>query len=469
VRVLFATAELSPLARVGGLAEASSGLTRALRDLGVDVNVVLPDYGGIELEDEFVFALDVPPWVGPARARHGVAEGFGRVTLVDVTGIPRPHPYLDPATGEGWADNDARFFRFSAAVAALVEADRPDLLHCNDWHTGPVLGLARHRPPTVFTIHTLGYQGWAPRRWFDVLVRDHAAFDWYDGVNPLAGALRLADLVVAVSPNYAREILTPQAGMGMHEILASRGSALVGIRNGIDTATWNPATDANLPTTFSASDTSGRQSCRVTLAGEAGWPPDADPIIGMVTRLADQKGVDLALEMLPYLETLPARLVVLGAGDRQMAARLRAAATASPERVHFREGYDDAFGHRIFAGSDLFLMPSRFEPCGLAQMQAMAYGSLPVVTDVGGLHDTVCDDDRQRGEGTGFVAATVDPTALLDALHRAVRALRQPSRRKAVQRRGMTRDWSWSAPAHEHLARYRALLNGTAPPSEANW
>jgi starch synthase len=167
--------------------------------------------------------------------------------------------------------------------------------------------------------------------------------------------------------------------------------------------------------------------------------------------------------MLPYLEHLPGRFVVLGAGDRALAARLSAAAAAAPDRVVFREGYDDAFGHRIFAGSDLFLMPSRFEPCGLAQMQAMAYGSLPVVTDVGGLHDTVCDDDRQRGEGTGFVAASVDPTALLDALHRGVRALRQPSRRKAIQRRAMTRDWSWSLPAQEHVAHYRALLNGNAP------
>jgi starch synthase len=165
MRVLFATAELSPLARVGGLAEASAGLARALRDLGVDVNVVLPDYGGVELTDEHSFAVDVPAWVGPARGRHGVAEGFGRVTLLDVPDMARPHPYLDPATGEGWADNDARFFRFSAAVAALAHAERPDVLHCNDWHTAAALGLVAERPPTVFTIHTLGYQGVAARRW----------------------------------------------------------------------------------------------------------------------------------------------------------------------------------------------------------------------------------------------------------------------------------------------------------------
>jgi starch synthase len=466
MRVLFATAELSPLARVGGLAEASAGLARALRDLDVDVNVVLPDYGRIALDDEHVFDLDVPSWAGPAHARHGVAAAFGRVTLLSVPGMARPHPYLDPETGEGWVDNDARFFRFSAAVAALVRSERPDLLHCNDWHTAPTVGLLADRPPTVFTIHTLGYQGVGPREWMDVLVRDTAAFEWYGGTNPLAGALRLADLVIAVSPNYAREVLTPAAGMGMHEILAARGDRLVGIRNGIDTAVWNPGTDARLPTTFTAGDLTGRQSCRVSLAAEVGWPPDADPIIGMVTRLADQKGVDLALDLVPYLETLPARLVMLGAGDKALAGRMRDAAAAQPERVAFREGYDDTFGHRIFAGSDLFLMPSRFEPCGLAQMQAMAYGSLPVVTDVGGLHDTVCDDDRQRGEGTGFVAPSVDTTALIDALHRAVRALRQPSRRKAIQRRGMTRDWSWVAPAQEHVRHYRALLEDPLLASE---
>lgn len=462
MRVLFATAELSPLARVGGLAEASAGLCRALRNLDVDVNVVIPDYGGVELGDEHPFDLEVPEWVGHARARHGVADGFGRVTLIDVPGVAKPHPYLDPATGEGWPDNDERFYRFSAAVAALVRSERPDLLHLNDWHTAPVLGMLTAPPPTVFTIHTLGYQGFSGRRWLDVLVREHSAFAWYDGTNPLAGALRLADLIVAVSPNYAREILTPEHGMGMHELLAARGDRLVGIRNGIDTAVWSPAIDRHIAARFDADDLSGKQACRVALAAECGWPRDADPIIGMVTRLTDQKGVDLALGMVRYLDTLPGRLVVLGAGDKGLAAELAAAAAANPDRVAFREGYDDAFGHRIFAGSDLFLMPSRFEPCGLAPMQAMAYGTIPVVTDVGGLHDTVCDDDRRRGEGTGFVSRTVDREGLIDALHRAVRALGQPPRRVAIQRRGMTCDWSWQAPAEEHLRHYRQLLSSDA-------
>jgi starch synthase len=457
MRILFATAELSPLARVGGLAEASAGLTRELRTLDVDVNVVVPDYGGIALHDEHRFPLDVPPWVGPVHARHGVAEDFGRVTLIDAPGIARPHPYLDPATGEGWPDNDARFFAFSAGVASLVRSERPDVLHCNDWHTGAVLGMLPERPPTVFTIHTLGYQGTTGPGWAARLPCATEAYAWYGGVSPLAGALRLADLVIAVSPTYAREILTEAAGMGMNEILGARGDRLVGIRNGIDTRTWNPATDRHLAAVYEPGQLAGKQSCRHALATELGWDPQGDPIIGVVTRLAEQKGVDLVLDIAPLLDALPGQLVILGSGDRHLAARARAAAEARPDRVAFHEGYDEAFGHRIFAGADLFVMPSRFEPCGLAQMQAMAYGTIPVVTDVGGLHDTVIDDDRRRGSGTGFVSSTVDTMGIIDALHRAVRVLRQPARRKAMQRRGMSADWSWAVPAAEHLAHYRRL------------
>jgi starch synthase len=458
VRVLFATAELSPIARVGGLAEAAAGLVRALRLSDVDVDVVLPDYGGVLLEHEHTVDLDVPAWVGSARARRGVAPGFGPVTLVDAPGIARPHPYLDGATGDGWPDNDARFFHFSAAVAALVERERPDVLHLNDWHTAAVLGLLHEPPPTAFTIHTLGYQGWTNAGWLNVFVREATAYERFGGTNPLVGALRLAQRIIAVSPTYAREILTPEAGMGLDDVLRARVDVLVGIRNGIDDAVWNPTDDRALASTFSVTDLAGKGACRAALATEAGWPVDAEPIIGMVTRLTDQKGVDLALELVPLFDTVPARLVVLGAGDRALADRLHAAASERPGRVAFREGYDDAFGHRIFGGADLYLMPSRFEPCGLAQMQAMAYGTIPVATDVGGLHDTVIDDDRARGTGTGFTSRTVDTAGLVDALHRAVRAVRHNARRKALQRRGMQADWSWELPAREHLRLYDDLL-----------
>jgi starch synthase len=464
VRILFATAELSPVARVGGLAEASAGLVRALRAAGVDVDVMVPDYDAFPLADEQVTELPIDAWAGgTARLRRGHAEGFGEVTLVDVPGLARPHPYLEPRSGMGWPDNDRRFFTFANAIAANCRATRPDLVHLNDWHTAPFLGMCAERPPTVFTIHTIGYQGVADASWFAQLPVDAAAFEWYGRVNPLAAAIRLSDLVIAVSPTYAREIVTPESGMGLHELLAARGDRLVGIRNGIDTAVWDPSVDPFVAATFVAADPSGKTACRRALVDELGWPDDTDPVIGMVTRLTEQKGIDIVLDVLRFLATLPARFAVLGAGDRATADALRTAAAAAPDRIAFVEGYDNALGHRIFAGSDLFLMPSRFEPCGLAQMQAMAYGTIPVVTDVGGLHDTVLDDDRERGRGTGFVSQAVDSAGITDALHRAVRAHRSAARRKAIVRRGMRTDWSWHAPAAAHLAHYETLLRRPPP------
>ncbi len=459
MRILFATAELSPVARVGGLAEASAGLVRALRATGVDVDVLLPDYDGFPLADEQVSELAIDAWAGgTARLRRGRAEGFGEVTLVDVPGIARPHPYLEPESGMGWPDNDRRFFAFANVIAAHCRATRPDLVHLNDWHTAPFLGMCAERPPTVFTIHTIGYQGITDASWFARLPVDAAAFEWYGQVNPLAAAIRLADLVIAVSPTYAREIVTAEAGMGLHDLLATRGDRLVGIRNGIDTTVWDPSVDPFVAATFDATDPSGKVACRRALVDELGWPDDTDPVIGMVTRLTGQKGIDLVLDVLRFLPTLPGRFVALGAGERATADALRAVAAGHPDRVAFVEGYDNALGHRIFAGSDLFLMPSRFEPCGLAQMQAMAYGTIPVVTDVGGLHDTVLDDDRERGRGTGFVSRSVDAAGVTDALHRAVRAYRSAARRKAVVRRGMSADWSWGTPAAAHVAHYESLL-----------
>ncbi len=457
MKVLFASAELAPVARVGGLAEAASGLVRALRHAGVDVDVVVPDYGGVELADEVQGTVPVPGWVGEARIRRGRHDLAGELTLVHVPGIDRTHPYVD-AAGEGWPDNDRRFMGFSAVVASLAAEDGPDVVHLNDWHTAAATGMLVDPPPTVLTIHTLGYQGVMDRGWLDHLPVEAHRFAWYGSANPLAGAIELADRVVAVSPNYAAEIVTPEGGMGLHDRLAALGSRLVGIRNGIDTSIWDPGTDPHLAETYRAGDLSGRAACRTDLAARAGWADGDEPIVGVVTRLVEQKGIDLLLDAARYLDHLPARLVVLGSGSAELAEGLRAAAVATPERVWFTEGYDEPLAHRIFAGSDLYAMPSRFEPCGLAQMQAMAYGSIPVVTDVGGLRDTVIDADGDRGRGTGFVSGSVDAAGLVDALHRGVRAARNPRRKAAVQRRGMDQDWSWTGPAEAHVALYELLV-----------
>jgi starch synthase len=456
VRVLFAASELAPVVTVGGLGEAGAGLVRALRSDGVDVTVVLPDYAATRLGDETIEALDVPAWAGPAFARSGTVPGIGAVTFVDVPGIRRPNPYVD-ANGAGWPDNADRFFAFSAAVAAIADEQRPDIVHCNDWHTSPVLGLLRHEVPTVLTIHTLGHQGWTSGGWLDRLTRRPDLFEAYGGTNPLAGAIQLADRVIAVSPHYGDEIRTPEGGAGLHAQLEALGDRLVGIRNGIDSAVWTPVSDSAIAATYSADDLSGKSACRSALMGELGWNDERTPIVAMVTRLVDQKGIDLALESVRFAHGVPFRFALLGSGEKWMADWASHLSSEDPDVVWFRDGFDAGLAHRLFAGADLLLMPSRFEPCGLAQMQAMAYGTIPIVTRVGGLVDTVHDADESNA-GTGFAANSTDTAGVIDAIHRAVRAWKQPRRRAAIQRRGMQADWSWTNPAQRHVELYEDLV-----------
>ena len=470
MKVLFATAELAPLVRVGGLAEAAGGLIRALRDAGVDVEAVVPDYFHTSLNGEKVTALDGPEWLGPIAARRGVLEGFGDVTLVAFDGIARPHPYVEMSTGQGWADNDRRFIGFSAAVALLAETRRVDVLHLNDWHTAASLAFLTIHMPSVFSVHNLAHQGIASGLWLERLVsylepgsavraKVLRAYEYFGDVNPLGGAVELADRVIAVSPNYAQEILLPEFGCGLEGILQTRGPAVSGILNGIDAGEWNPETDALLPAQYSAQNLAGRNVCRKQLLEEFGLDPNTSgPVIGMVSRLVDQKGVDLLLDAAQYLDSWSASLVVLGAGDPGLSAVLHQRAAQVGSRIGFREGYDLGLAHRIFGGSDLYVMPSRFEPCGLAQMQAMAYGSIPVTTSVGGLVDTVIDADDEEENGNGFRSPHNSGAGLVDALHRATNAWRSPKRRAKIMSNAMTHDWSWTNPAAEYRKAYREVL-----------
>ena len=464
MQVLFATAEMAPVARVGGMGLATAGLVKQLRADGVDVTVVLPDYGDAELIEEASWDLDVPTWVGPTRARRGRLVVDGRtddheIVLVDRRGLARPHPYVDPTTGTAWPDNDWRFIGFGAAVAALARWLEPDVLHLNDWHTAAAVGFLPDPPPIVLTIHTLGYQGVTSADWLQRFEVEPWRFVWYDVANPLVGAIRAADRIIAVSPNYAREILTEDQGMGMHHELTARGDAVVGILNGIDTGEWNPRLDPVLPATYGEDDAdTGRAAARGALLDRAGWNDDDGPLLGVVTRLVDQKGVDRILGLAPYLESMGARLVILGSGTPGLTEWVRHEAARRPDRIWAEtSSYDEPLAHLIFAGTDLFLMPSRFEPCGLAQMQAMAYGTFPVATPVGGLVDTIVDIDADPRRGTGILCHTADTAGLVDGVHRGIRALRVASRRRAMQKRGMTHDWSWAAPAAEHVAVYQSV------------
>ena len=463
MHVLFATAEFAPVASVGGLAAAAAGLVAELRRQGVTVDVVMPDYGDVELAGETRFRLaDVPAWVVPASVRSGTHAEAGPLHLVTVPGIVRRHPYLQP-DGVGWPDNDARFLGFSMAVAALARRWTPDVLHLNDWHTAAALADTLPSLPSVVSIHNLAYQGTTAPVWLGRLGARSAAYERFGACNPLSGGLLLADAIVAVSPSYATEILDPVNAYGLEGVLAHRSDVLVGILNGIDTDVWNPATDANLVGRSAAVDDTARAANRAAVLTRVGLPAASgapSPLLVMVTRLVEQKGVDLVLPLLPLLHRLPARIAVLGSGDAALATELRAASLADPAHVAFVEGYDERLSHLLFGGGDLLLMPSRFEPCGLAQMQALRYGTLPIVTAVGGLRDTVVDADDNPTTGTGWVAAQPDPTDLVDAVHRAVRGWSNPTVRRGAQARGMAVDWSWRAPALRHIELYEQVMRG---------
>ena len=455
MKVLFATAELAPHVKVGGLGDASAGLVKELTNRGIDVRVVMPDYGTVPLDVDRETTLDAPKWAGPAIARSGRLGGFEHVTLIETPTTKRPHPYLQD-DGSGWPDNDHRFFSFSAAVAAFIEGQEPDVLHLNDWHTALTLGFLDNAPASLLSLHNIAYQGVTEGKWLDVVPHRSERFARNGAINPLAGGIELADRVVTVSPNYAREVLEGEAGFGLSAVLASRGNAFAGILNGIDTEVWNPATDPLVGVNYSIESTQRRAGIKAQLETAQGWEPGTGALIGMVTRLTGQKGVDLTLDLVTELADLGARMLLLGSGDRALATRANELAELNPDRFAFVEGYDEGLSHRIFGGSDFYLMPSRFEPCGLTQMQAMRYGAVPVVAGVGGLVDTVIDADTDRERGTGFVANDADAESVSTALGRAIGAYGL-GRLPEIQRRGMHQDWAWAEPASDYLELYGDL------------
>ncbi len=456
MRVVFASAELAPLVKVGGLGDAASGLSKSLIDLGVDLDVVIPDYWGGAHRSGRPVRLETPDWAGPMEAIRADVPELGRVHLISAPALVRPHPY-DDELGRGWPDNDFRFFSFAAGVTALVERIAPDVLHLNDWHTGAALGLAGSAPPSVFTIHNPAYQGTTSGSWLDVMVRRPEAYEWYGGTNPLTGAIALADAITTVSPTFAEELLHEETGFGLSGPLHARGERFSGIANGIDVSVWDPSSDGHLGATFDDRTVSRKRQIGRELRSEVGLEAGTGPMVGMVTRLTDQKGVDLALGAIEAVDGDDVSYVLLGSGDVTLADRARSLVEERAGRVAFVDGFDEGLAHRIFGGSDLVLIPSRFEPCGLTQMQAMRYGSMPVVTDVGGLHDTVVDADADPDLGTGFIADSVTVESVAGALRRGLAAWRSTRRRGAIRRRGMTRDWSWRVPAKLYMDLYETI------------
>jgi starch synthase len=478
LRVVHVAGEASPYAKTGGLGDVLGALPAALARGGVDVSVVLPGYRAVHR------AATLRP-VGSVTAR--VSSRVAEAPIAAVEGAPVPTFAVDapafdrPALyGEGGADypdNAERFVFFCRAALEWLRRrqEPPDVIHVHDWQAALVPAFlvadrdlvypelrATH---TAITIHNLAYQ----RRFWEadwhLLNLDRRFFstellEFYGYINFLKGGIVAADTITTVSPRYAEEIRTPAFGEGLDGVLRARTADVVGILNGVDYATWSPDVDPFIPARYGAADLGGKARCKAALQAELGLDvTDAAPLCAVISRLAEQKGIDLVAEVAgELLATSDAQLVVLGSGDPKLEGALTQLARRNPRRVAVRLGFDDALAHRIEAGADLFLMPSRYEPCGLSQLYSLRYGTVPVVHATGGLVDTVEDHDPSTDRGTGYVFRAFGRAPFHDAIRRAFAPRQDAGRWAALRRRGMACDFSWDASAAKYRALYDAVL-----------
>lgn len=478
MRLAFVSSEAVPFAKTGGLADVAGALTKVLAKRGHDVALFLPRYSEVEREAR----RQKPLWSGVPIQVGADTEPLD-VSMLEFEGVTvyfvghagffeRPELYRDPARGKDWADNDRRFVFFSRSVLEICARRNwiPDLLHVNDWQAAPILPLlathykdqaAWQQVRSLFTVHNIAYQGLFPESAFELfsLGREWwypgGPFEYWGKTNFLKLGLEFGDLLSTVSPRYAREIASSsEFGFGMEGILHRRRADLHGITNGIDYDIWNPERDKLIPASYSSDQLAGKTRCKEELRAEVGLPDSPWPLIGIISRLADQKGFDLIEAAAPQLMSKPLQMVVLGTGDKKYHDLFEDLARRHPDRLRIRLGFDNGLAHRIEAGSDLFLMPSRYEPCGLNQMYSQRYGTIPVVRTTGGLADTVIPYSS-RG-GTGFQFEEYDAGALLKAIDAALAVYAQPPAWKALVQRAMAMDFSWDAAAAEYEKLYKA-------------
>ncbi len=486
MKVLFVTSELAPLVKTGGLGDVSGSLPLALAALGVDVRVLLPAYPAVLRALKLDAGSTVPRVVVatvPAQAAMPAAQlisarspqGIELLLLHCPVLYDRPgNPYLGP-DGRDWHDNDLRFGLLSRVAALLggpasPKVWHPDIVHANDWQAAlaPVYlaYTSAPRAASVMTVHNLAYQGIFPPDTVARLGLPAQSFvvdgaEFYGKLSFLKGGLACADAITTVSPTYAREICTPTLGFGLQGLLAARSQVLTGILNGIDIDYWNPATDPMIAQRYDAAGLALKRANKRALQETLGLAPDDRAfVLGMVTRLVEQKGVDLVADVAEQLVALPAQLVIQGTGDRALEERLLALARRHPSRVAVRIAFDETLAHGIEAGADVFLMPSRFEPCGMNQMFSQRYGTLPLVCRTGGLADSIndCTDETlAAGTATGFSFAPAEAQALLAAVRRAHALFANAQAWASVQRAAMARDVSWRASAEQYLALYQRV------------
>lgn len=480
MNILFAASEIYPIIKTGGLADVVGSLPQALRELGEDVRVILPAYRSVSA------ALDWPnEWLslgdplGMGETRIGLTpptRDLPPLWLVDCPALfdRDGGPYLD-AEGNAWADNHARFALLARAVAMVCDAGalmgwRPDILHAHDWHAGlapAYLALrAGNRPSSVFTIHNLGYAGNFPGGHIAEVGLPPECFnadgvEFHGQLSFMKAGLRYSDHITTVSQTYAEEILTDDGGQGFAGLLRSRRDHLTGILNGIDTRIWDPASDKLIAQNFDADRLKDRTKNKTALLREFSLAEGGAPLLGIISRLTVQKGLDLVLEALPAILDLGVQIVVLGSGERTIEQAFRLAEKTYPHQIAIRLTYDENLAHRIQASTDLLLVPSRFEPCGLTQLYALRYGNLPIVRRTGGLADTVIDIDSSA-RGTGFVFSEARSDALMVAIRRATELYGAPEKWHTAQRQAMKQDFSWGVSAGLYQSLYQDLISGRA-------
>ena len=469
--VLLIGSEATPFAKTGGLADVLGALPPALARLGWQVTLVMPRYRDVAAGTKIGFTtLTLGDFTtGVTFYESPLCEG-ARAVFVDVPELYR-RAELYVEDGKDYPDNARRFGLLARAALEFVAlgGDRPDIVHAHDWQaalapvylktlfrTHPVLGGM----PSVLTIHNLAYQGSFEPDWLARLdlPRELLSIDgleFWGKISFLKGGINDASLITTVSETYAKEIQTPEFGFGFDGILRRRARDLVGITNGIDTSEWNPSRDRFLPEPFTAEHLEGKRAAKATLLKQYGLPADAAslarPLIGMISRMVHQKGLDLIAAIADDLVALDAAFVVLGTGEPRYEAMWRGLAARQPDRIGVSIGFDEPLAHLIEAGADMFLMPSRFEPCGLNQMYSQRYGTLPIVRAVGGLADTVTDGVD------GFSFGPDTPAAFLDAIQRALAAFKDRPQWRGIQARAMARDHSWDRSAREYVRMYKRV------------